>query len=110
MASFFGGTTAGGSATNAATEKDIEVSDPPSDSISCLAWSPAADFLAAGSWDGNVRLHTILPFEAVRILTFVSQVRIWEINGQGQSQGKAMYSHSAPVLSICWNKVRDYGY
>jgi len=34
--------------------KDFEVSDPPTDSISCLAWSPAVDLLAVGSWDCNV--------------------------------------------------------
>ena len=24
----------------------------------------------------------------------------------GQTQGKAMYQHSGPVLGVCWNKVR----
>jgi len=41
-------------ATPAAVEKDIEVVNPPPDSISCLAFSPVADFLAVGSWDNNV--------------------------------------------------------
>lgn len=51
--SFFGaGTT---STTTAATaEKDIEVPEAPTDSISSLAFSPAADYLAVGSWDNNV--------------------------------------------------------
>jgi mRNA export factor len=78
------GNAASGSTTNAATDKDIEVSDPPTDSISSLAWSSQADYLAAGSWDNNVR--------------------IYEVGANGQSQGKAMYAHQAPVLSVFWNK------
>ena len=39
---------------NTAADKDIEVSDPPTDSISSLAFSPTADYLAVGSWDNNV--------------------------------------------------------
>lgn len=38
----------------AAAEKDIEIPEPPSDSISSLAFSSAADYLAVGSWDNNV--------------------------------------------------------
>ncbi|KDQ16126.1 hypothetical protein BOTBODRAFT_157397 [Botryobasidium botryosum FD-172 SS1] len=62
---------------------DVELVDPPSDSISCLAFSPVANFLAVGSWDGNVR--------------------IYEIGPAGQSTGKAMYSHQGPVLDVCWS-------
>jgi mRNA export factor len=54
--SFFGTNNTAGSSTNAATDKDVELSDPPSDSVSSIEWSPASDYLAAGSWDGNVRL------------------------------------------------------
>jgi mRNA export factor len=35
-------------------EKDVEVADPPPDSISSLSFCPVADFLAVGSWDNNV--------------------------------------------------------
>lgn len=52
--SFFGG-GASTSTTTPAAEKDIEVADPPPDSISSLAFSPQADYLAVGSWDNNVR-------------------------------------------------------
>lgn len=31
-------------------------------------------------------------------------MRIYEVNNQGQSQGKAAYAHDAPVLGVCWNK------
>jgi len=61
----------------------MELADPPPDSISCLSFSPAADYLAVGSWDNNVR--------------------IYEVNAQCQSQGKAMYSHEGPVLDVCWS-------
>jgi len=33
---------------------DIEVVNPPTDSISSIAFSPTADLLTAGSWDGSV--------------------------------------------------------
>jgi len=80
---FFG---AGSTTTNvsSAPEKDLEVVDPPPDSISSLSFCPVADFLAVGSWDNNVR--------------------IYEVGQNGQTQGKALYGHQAPVLSVCWNK------
>ncbi|KAF8478795.1 WD40 repeat-like protein [Gautieria morchelliformis] len=74
----------GTSTQNSSTAKDIEVVDPPPDSISSLSWSPQGDFLAAGSWDNNVR--------------------IYEVGANGQSQGKAMYGHEGPVMSVCWSK------
>ncbi|PCH42139.1 WD40 repeat-like protein [Wolfiporia cocos MD-104 SS10] len=83
--SFFGtpssSTTVGASTPDA---KDIEVAEPPTDSISSLAFCPQADYLAVGSWDNNVR--------------------IYEVGQNGQTQGKAMYPHQGPVLSVCWNK------
>jgi len=63
---------------------DVEVSDPPSDSISAMAFSPVADYLAVASWDNNVR--------------------IYQVSSTGQSQGKAIYSHDGPVLDVCWSK------
>ncbi|EJD06999.1 WD40 repeat-like protein [Fomitiporia mediterranea MF3/22] len=75
--------TLGGTAAN--EPKDVEVSDPPSDSISSLAFSTAGEYLAVGSWN--------------------NEVRIYEVNPQGgQTQGKAMYTHQGPVLGVCWNK------
>ena len=35
-------------------DKDIEVPQPPGDSISSLAFSNQADYLAVGSWDNSV--------------------------------------------------------
>ncbi|WVQ86232.1 hypothetical protein IAT38_008400 [Cryptococcus sp. DSM 104549] len=71
-----------------AAAKDIELANPPTDSISSLAFSPTADILAVGSWDNNVRLY--------------------DVNGQGQNQGKAMYSHQAPVLDLTWSTDGQY--
>ena len=58
--SFFGTAT---STTAATSDKDIEVADPPPDSISSLAFSPQADYLAVGSWDNNVRVFLVLAFQ-----------------------------------------------
>ncbi|WVR08721.1 hypothetical protein IAU60_005779 [Kwoniella sp. DSM 27419] len=62
-----------------APAKDIELTSPPPDSVSALAFHPSADILAVASWDNN-----------------------------GQSQGKAMYSHQAPVLDLTWSKDGQY--
>ena len=42
------------SAISTSVDKDIEVPQPPGDSISCLAFSSQADYLAVGSWDNSV--------------------------------------------------------
>ena len=54
---FFGQAAAAATAASNA-EKDVEVLDPPTDSISCLSFSTAAtgDYLAVGAWDNNVPL------------------------------------------------------
>lgn len=88
--SLFGsvGTT---SATTAQTNttgdisKDVALTAPPEDSISDLSFSPVSEHLAVASWD--------------------KKVRIYEINGQGQSEGKALFEHEAPVLNCCWSPV-----
>lgn len=103
--SLFGGTTFGGArplggggstfgasstpaqpaaSTAAAGDKDIEVSQPPTDGISSLSWSPTADFLAASCWDNNVR--------------------IYGIESNGSSAPKASYAHQGPVLDVTWSK------
>lgn len=55
--SFFSNTnpTAVASTNSTSGDKDIEVSDPPTDSISSLSFSSQADYLAVGSWDNSVR-------------------------------------------------------
>jgi mRNA export factor len=70
-------------------KSDVALSDPPTDAISDLAFSPAPngpDFLAVASWD--------------------NKVRIYEIAQNGQSQGRHAYEHTQPVFSCDFSKVR----
>lgn len=53
--------TFGGTATPSTVNpmKDFEVTSPPDDSVSSMAFSPATlpqNFLIAGSWDNNVSM------------------------------------------------------
>jgi WD40 repeat protein len=36
------------------TKEDLELSPPAGDGISCLAFSPVADYIASSSWDNQV--------------------------------------------------------
>lgn len=107
--SFFGATTTPAAATTTAAvaEKDVEMADPPTDSISSISFSSQADYLAVGSWDNSVRFYVkIHDYRHVSLTAAHPQVRIYEVMPGGQSQGKAMYQHQGPVMSVCWNKVR----
>ncbi|PWZ03706.1 WD40 repeat-like protein [Testicularia cyperi] len=83
------GTTPGQINTTAATkvtaEQDQEVTPGPTDTVSCLAFSPTADFLAVASWDNNVRIYQINK-------TSPTPVQPWQ-----------QYSHEGPVLDLCWS-------
>ncbi len=88
MASLFGtAATAAATANNSLGDisKDVPLVSPPEDSISDLAFSPESQHLAVSSWD--------------------KKVRIYEVNNQGNSEGKAMFEHEAPVLSVHWSRV-----
>ncbi|KAM5469863.1 RNA export factor gle2 [Microsporum audouinii] len=76
-------TTSATSTTTGDISKDVALVSPPEDSISDLAFSSQSDHLAVASWD--------------------KKVRIYEINDQGMSEGKAMFEHQAPVLNCCWS-------
>lgn len=78
-------TTSATSTTTGDISKDVALVSPPEDSISDLAFSSQSDHLAVASWD--------------------KKVRIYEINDQGMSEGKAMFEHQAPVLNCCWSPV-----
>lgn len=69
--------------TNSDLANDTTLSNPPDDSISDISFSPQADLLSVASWD--------------------NKVRIYELDGNGQSQGRAMFEHQAPVLSTRWS-------
>lgn len=60
---------------------DVQVPDGPSDTVSALAWSPTADYLAVSSWDNSVRIYEV----------------------GNPVQGKASYSHEGPALDVCWS-------
>ncbi|KAG6003746.1 RNA export factor gle2 [Claviceps maximensis] len=88
------GTSSASSTTSSATpntvgdlKSDVALSNPPTDTISDLSFSPAPngpDFLAVSSWD--------------------NKVRVYEIDQNGQSQGRHVYEHSQPVLSCDFSK------
>lgn len=91
--SFFGAnSTIFGSSAHSATsnqvKKDTEVQSPPTDTVSCLRFSPstssaASTYLAATSWD--------------------NRVRVWEVAANGTSIPKAEQMHQGPALSVCWS-------
>lgn len=93
MSTLFGGASAAATTSNTVGDlkQDVALSDPPTDTISDLSFSPAPngpDFLAISSWD--------------------NKVRIYEIAANGQSQGRHAYEHSQPVLNCDFSKVRGY--
>ncbi|KAL7422942.1 RNA export factor gle2 [Cryptotrichosporon argae] len=69
-------------------QKDIELPNPPTDSVSKMVWHPTANILAIASWSGSVRLYEISP--------------------TGDSQPRAELKHDdakpMPILDICWSK------
>ncbi|KAI7862035.1 WD40-repeat-containing domain protein [Spinellus fusiger] len=70
--------------SSAMDSKDFEVTSPPTDGISALSFSSQANFLAASSWD--------------------EQVRIYEVQSSGNTIPRTAYSHQGPVLSVAWSK------
>ena len=66
-------------------DNDIQLASPPDDSISSLAWSPVANYLAAASWD--------------------SKVRIYDITSSNTGVGVAAIDFGGPVLSCHWSRV-----
>jgi mRNA export factor len=80
--------SAGQTNTTGDISKDVALNAPPEDGISDLRFSPTSEHLAVASWD--------------------KKVRIYEINDQGQSEGKALFEHEAPVLNCCWSPVSSH--
>ncbi|ETS64165.1 hypothetical protein PaG_01401 [Moesziomyces aphidis] len=66
-------------------DQDQEVTPGATDTVSALAFSPTADFLAVASWDNNVRIYQINK-------TSPTPVQPWQ-----------QYSHEGPVLDLCWS-------
>lgn len=63
---------------------DIIVPNSPTDTISCISWSPTGNFFAASSWN--------------------KEVTCYEVNTQqGQTALRGKQSHNAPILSCVWS-------
>jgi WD40 repeat protein len=75
----------GDAETPPASPPDVTLTSDIEDTISALSWSPAANHLAAASWDGKVR--------------------IFEVAANGTSKGVAMLTADGPLLSCDWSKV-----
>ncbi|KAK8058538.1 hypothetical protein PG994_008986 [Apiospora phragmitis] len=73
-----------------ATPADTVLPADAEDTISSVSWSPAANHLAAASWDGKVRIYDVAPGPSAR--------------------AAAMLSTDNPVLSCDWAKPFDYIY
>ncbi|CAF2112087.1 unnamed protein product [Rotaria magnacalcarata] len=72
--------------TTTPVQRDVEVVQPPEDSISCMKFSPASipqTYLIATSW--------------------ANDIRCWEIQSTGQSIARAMQNFDAPLLNCCWS-------
>ncbi|KAI0879063.1 Poly(A)+ RNA export protein [Hypoxylon argillaceum] len=87
MSGIFGTTSSAassGTTTIGDLKNDVAISNPPEDTVSDLAFSPSADILAVSSWD--------------------NKVRIYQIASNGASEGKHIYEHDGPVLSVDFSK------
>ena len=73
-----------GMGTQAAQAADVRVQGPQ-DSISSIAWSPAANHLVAGTWDNNVMCWEVAEHAGI------------------QAAQKAAIQHTAPVLDVAFN-------
>ncbi|TID17692.1 hypothetical protein CANINC_003961 [Pichia inconspicua] len=82
-----GTSTLGGSSTGTSTatgtlqdlQNDLVVPNIGEDSISDIAFSPQAEFLAVSNWD--------------------KKNRIYEVTNAGVVEGRALYEHEGPILS-----------
>lgn len=70
---------------SAESSKDFELLSPTEDSISALSWSPAANFLAASSWD--------------------TLVHIYDVTKSTTGMLETAFGLDGPVLSSDWSQV-----
>jgi WD40 repeat protein len=87
MTTLFGSSSASATNTQGDLSKDVELKQPPTDSVSEIAFSPKSDLLAVSSWD--------------------QKVRIYAIDSYGQGEGKAAFDFQAPALGVAWSTVRS---
>jgi mRNA export factor len=88
MTTLFGQAATAATNTQGDLSKDVELKQPPSDSVSEIAFSPKNDFLAVSSWD--------------------QKIRIYAIDSYGQGEGKALFDFQAPALAVAWSPVRFF--
>lgn len=67
------------------TFSDVSLAADVEDTISAISWSPAANHLAAASWDGKLR--------------------VYDIAVNGTANMIAMFTTSGPLFSCDWAKV-----
>lgn len=86
----FGGSSSFGQAAakNSNTNNSTEAPSSPSDTVSMFAWSPNANFLAAASWDKQVRIWEVQPAMGASTCTATARVA---------------YSHDQPVLACSFS-------
>ncbi|WAR24901.1 RAEL1-like protein [Mya arenaria] len=88
--------------TNYNAMKDIEVTSPPDDSVSCLKFSPESmmqsTYLVGGSWDNN---------DGTKVFTASCDktAKMWDLNS---NQFIQIAQHDAPVKTIQWVKAPNY--
>ncbi|TVY53119.1 Nucleoporin [Lachnellula cervina] len=83
--------------------RDATLSMPPDDSISSLSWSPAANFLAVGSWDSRVRIYdvrTIQTGTGVAAIDFEGPVLACDWSKDGTKVAGAGADRSAKLLDL----------
>ena len=73
---------------NSNTNNSTEAPSGPSDSVSMLAWAPNANYLAAASWDKQVRIWEVHPALAATSCTVTARIS---------------YSHDQPVLACSFS-------
>jgi mRNA export factor len=61
---------------------DVKLMSPPDDTISSLSWSLKADFLAASSWD--------------------HEMRVYDMTSSPTGEGRALVDFDGPVPSCDW--------
>lgn len=96
--------------SSTAMKKDMELDQPPEDSVSKVAFAPNSNYLVASSWDNNVSCSVRMWLETgtfyLMHTTYIitSQIRCYEVQATG-SICKAQQSHTGPILDCCWYQV-----
>jgi len=83
MSGLFGQSSTAATNTQGDISKDVEVPQPPTDSISEITFSPKGNYLAVSSWD--------------------NKIRIYGIDDNGRGEGKGAFELQGPALSVTWS-------